>query len=121
MIVIQNKYLFSILDIFSSDISRGMLVSYLRGFLLRNTSLLKMSTSGSSAFPKPIEGSIREKLTKDFTPYHLEIINESYMHSVPKGSETHFKVVIVSDKFDKLSLIQVYTLRYHSLISEISL
>ncbi len=28
-----------------------------------------------------------------------EVINESYMHSVPRGSETHFKVVVVSDMF----------------------
>ena len=29
------------------------------------------------------------------------------MHSVPRGSETHFKVVVVSDKFDNLPLVQV--------------
>ena len=27
-----------------------------------------------------------------FEPIHLEVINESHMHSVPKNSETHFKV-----------------------------
>lgn len=35
-----------------------------------------------------------------------EVINESHMHSVPKGAETHFKVVVVSDQFDGLSLLQ---------------
>lgn len=34
-----------------------------------------------------------------FAPDHLEIINESYMHSVPPGSESHFKLVLVSDQF----------------------
>jgi stress-induced morphogen len=28
------------------------------------------------------------------------------MHSVPKGSETHFKVVIVSDMFKEKSLLE---------------
>ena len=30
---------------------------------------------------------------------HLEVTNESAMHSVPKGSETHFKVLVVSTAF----------------------
>lgn len=33
-------------------------------------------------------------------------MNESYMHNVPKGSETHFKVVVVSDAFEGLALIK---------------
>ena len=28
---------------------------------------------------------------------HLEIINESKFHSVPKDSETHFKLIIVCE------------------------
>jgi len=39
----------------------------------------------------PVENSIRNKLSQHFNPNHLEIINESYMHNVPKGSETHWK------------------------------
>lgn len=66
----------------------------------------------SSEFPKPVETSMRTKLEKNLTPFHLEIINESYMHNVPKGSETHFKVVIVSDKFNNEALIQVIFLNH---------
>lgn len=40
-------------------------------------------------------------------PTHLEIINESFMHNVPPGSETHFKVLVVSEAFDGLPLIKV--------------
>ncbi len=40
----------------------------------------------------PVAECMERKLTESFGPSHLEIINESYMHSVPKGSETHFKV-----------------------------
>ena len=54
-----------------------------------------------------MESLIRRKLTDYFNPKHLEIVNESYMHNVPKGSETHFKVLVVSDKFENVSLLQV--------------
>jgi len=55
-----------------------------------------------------VEETIRSKLTSSLQPTHLSILNESYMHNVPKGSETHFKVIVVSDKFDNSTLIQVY-------------
>lgn len=32
----------------------------------------------------PIETKIRESLQK-LSPKHLEVVNESYMHNVPKG------------------------------------
>jgi stress-induced morphogen len=54
----------------------------------------------------PVQKSIKQKLFSSFNPIHLEIFNESYMHSVPKDSETHFKVVVVSDQFEGKSLIQ---------------
>eukprot|EP01031_Cornospumella_fuschlensis_P029827 gene29827-36016_t len=37
---------------------------------------------------------------------HCELINESHMHNVPKGSESHFKLIIVSDAFQNLPLVQ---------------
>lgn len=54
-----------------------------------------------------VEQTIREKLSSNLKTSHLQIINESYMHNVPKGSETHFKVVVVTDLFNDLSLIKV--------------
>ncbi len=39
-------------------------------------------------------------------PSHLEVINESHMHSVPPGSESHFRVVVVSERFKELALVQ---------------
>lgn len=47
-----------------------------------------------------VQNSITEKLETAFAPSHLEVINESHMHSVPPGSETHFKVILVSETFD---------------------
>lgn len=54
-----------------------------------------------------IASSIRKKLQTALEATYLDVINESYMHNVPKGAETHFKVVVVSDKFDGLALIKV--------------
>ena len=46
-----------------------------------------------------IQQRIQEKLSAAFSPIHLAVINESHMHNVPAGSESHFKVVIVSEAF----------------------
>lgn len=39
---------------------------------------------------------ITRKLEGGLKPLHLEIINESYQHNVPKGSETHFRYTEIS-------------------------
>ena len=54
----------------------------------------------------PMGTIVRKKLLEKFTPSFLDIINESYMHSVPKGSETHFKVIVISNTFQGMSHIQ---------------
>ncbi|MFV8756480.1 BolA family protein [Nannocystaceae bacterium ST9] len=43
--------------------------------------------------------AIHDKLVAGFAPRVLEVIDESGNHSVPVGSESHFKVVIVSEAF----------------------
>jgi BolA protein len=63
--------------------------------------------TGEAQGSKPVERSIHKKLMETLNPVHLDIFNESYMHNVPPGSETHFKVVVVSEKFDNLPLIKV--------------
>ena len=50
--------------------------------------------------------TIEAKLRSSLEPSHLDVVNESHMHSVPPGSESHFKVVIVSDRFDGLPLVR---------------
>lgn len=49
------------------------------------------------------------------SPTHLEVINESHEHNVPPNSETHFKLIIVSDFFDTLSLVKRHQLIYSKL------
>ena len=53
-----------------------------------------------------IEAVIEEKLLAAFSPIHLDVINESHQHNVAPGSESHFKVIIVSNNFDGERLIK---------------
>lgn len=61
-----------------------------------------------------MQSNITEKLQSALSPEHLEVINESHMHNVPEGSESHFKVLIVSDQFDGKMLI-----KRHRLVNEV--
>ena len=58
---------------------------------------------GYNLWQKPIRFILRQcsnklktKLATAINAQHLEVINESHMHS--RGTESHFKVVIVSDE-----------------------
>lgn len=61
---------------------------------------------------------IETKLRAELAPQHLEVINESHMHKVPAGAQTHFKVVIVTEKFDGLSSVKRHQLVYGVLAEE---
>jgi len=52
-----------------------------------------------------IQNNIEQKLLQHFEPIHLEVVNESGQHNVPPGSETHFKVVLVTPRFNGERLI----------------
>ena len=43
----------------------------------------------------PVEQVIYDLVVAEFQPNFVQLANESYMHSVPPGSESHFKLVIV--------------------------
>lgn len=64
----------------------------------------------------PIQNKITECL-QTLKPTHLEVVNESYMHNVPKGSESHFKVLVVSEEFKGLQLIKRHRM-VNSLVKE---
>lgn len=49
--------------------------------------------------------AIEQVVSRVFEPQHLELVNESYMHSVPAGSESHFKLVLVSEQFSGLRAV----------------
>ena len=47
-----------------------------------------------------VQQEIERQLQQQLNPVFLDVANESHQHSVPPNSETHFKVVVVSDAFD---------------------
>jgi len=67
-----------------------------------------------------MQDTITRKLAAAFSPEHLEVINESHMHNVPEGSESHFKVVIVSDSFKDKMLVARHRLVNNVLKDELS-
>jgi len=52
-----------------------------------------------------VEKKIEHTLRDNFQLSHLEVNNESHMHSGP-NTETHFKVVLVSEEFNDVKLVQ---------------
>ena len=57
---------------------------------------------------------IEDKLSSALQPSHLEVVNESHLHSVPPGSESHFKVTLVTEQFTDLPLI-----KQHRMINDV--
>ena len=53
-----------------------------------------------------IQQIIQSKLEQALHPEVLEVENESHMHNVAPGSESHFKVTIVSDEFKGQMLVK---------------
>ena len=52
-----------------------------------------------------LETTIKKKLADNLSPVFLEVINESSKHNVPAGSESHFKLVVVSANFEEHTLL----------------
>lgn len=67
-----------------------------------------------------IREQIEEKLRAAFNPVFLEVVDESYRHNVPAGSESHFKVVLVSDRFTGERFLNRHRLIYSTLTEELS-
>ncbi|EGG17104.1 hypothetical protein DFA_08086 [Cavenderia fasciculata] len=85
--------------------------------LSSSSSFRYFSTTNNMTSKGPKQSTIEGKLNTEFNPIHLEVNNESYMHSVPKGSETHFKVIVVSELFKGKSMIQQHRM-VNELLSE---
>lgn len=61
-----------------------------------------------------IHSHIEAKLAQAFSPLLLQLENESHMHRVPQGSESHFKLILVSELFVGKRLIQ-----RHRMVNEV--
>ena len=67
-----------------------------------------------------VEAEIRTKLLAAFDPIHLEVANESHLHNVPPGSESHFKLVIASRRFEGRRLLGRHRLVNDALAAELA-
>lgn len=67
-----------------------------------------------------IQAAITRKLEEHFSPVHLQVTNESHMHNVPPGSESHFKVVLAANAFEGLRQVQRHQQVYKVLSEEMS-
>lgn len=66
------------------------------------------------------QDTIVQKLNEAFQVAHLTVENESYKHNVPPGSESHFKVVLVSDDFSGKRKVQQHQAIYKVLEQELA-
>ena len=66
------------------------------------------------------QAQIESKLQAAFTPTFLEVLNESHKHNVPPGSESHFKVTVVSAQFDDRHLVARHRLVNKTLAEELA-
>lgn len=53
-----------------------------------------------------IQSNIEHKLASEYNADFLQVENESHLHNVAPGSESHFKVTIVSNVFNDQMLIK---------------
>jgi BolA protein len=49
--------------------------------------------------------SLHSHLEAHFKLEHLHVLDESSMHNVPAGAESHFKIVLVSPEFSEMRLL----------------
>ena len=85
---------------------------------------------------RPIAAAIYDRVVMELAPTELDIIDESRLHhhheamkaqaadggkSHPKGRETHFRIIIVSDRFRGLTILARHQLVYKILRPEIAL
>lgn len=66
-----------------------------------------------------VQETIEQKIAEGLDVLHLEVINESGQHNVPPGSESHFKVVVVSNDFQGKNPVAQHRMVYKLLGSEL--
>ena len=67
-----------------------------------------------------MQRQIEAKLRQALNPNTLDVINESHLHNVPPGSESHFKAVIVSEQFAGKRLVARHRMVNEVLAAELT-
>jgi BolA protein len=66
------------------------------------------------------QAQIESKLETALAPTFLEVVNESHRHNVPPGSESHFKVTVVSAQFNDRQLVARHRMVNKTLADELA-
>ncbi|WMY94946.1 MAG: BolA/IbaG family iron-sulfur metabolism protein [Arsenophonus sp.] len=67
-----------------------------------------------------ISTKIKTKLTTFFLPVYLVVKDESMKHNFSKNMETHFKIILVTEKFIQQKLLKRHRIVYLLLEEELS-
>lgn len=67
-----------------------------------------------------IREQIETKIRAEFNPLYLDVADETYLHNIPTNSESHFKVVLVSDRFNGESILSRHRAIYDVLAEELA-
>ena len=62
-----------------------------------------MLSRGAFRHSAQFAARLQAALQNQFTPSHLVVIDDSHKHS--KGEDSHYRVVVVSDRFEGLGLV----------------
>ena len=62
--------------------------------------------------------TINTRISSAYKCTQLDVRNESHQHNVPPGSETHFKLLIISDDFEGLTRVKRHQAIY-ALLSDL--
>lgn len=67
-----------------------------------------------------VQQAIINKLSAQFSPLVLQVENESHHHSSGRGSESHFKILLVSASFEGLRPLARHRAIYTCLADELA-
>ena len=67
-----------------------------------------------------VQDSIEARLRAAYEPAHLEVVDESHQHNVPRGAESHFRVTLVADAFSGMKLVARHRDVYRTLGEELA-
>jgi stress-induced morphogen len=65
-----------------------------------------------------LQDRIKVKVESEVKPQHFDLINESHLHSGP-ATESHFKLIVVSETFNGLSAVKRHQRLYAVLAEEL--
>lgn len=52
-----------------------------------------------------VKNEIETRVSDELAPVFLDVVDESHMHNVPPGAQSHFKLTVVSEQFAEKRLI----------------